>query len=334
MRLCSSERRIWVVWAVSAVMASPLTGFAATCTTQAEMTADARNGLATAGAQLASAVIEQDDSTLQAALLPAESGSWPGIQEAVDEAAPLLKGGKVQLRNLYMLDASGLTAPADTQFFCSNANGSLTVTIAMRALPPGKYAVVLADAVGAPMGGQMGLILGWMSGANGGWKLAGLTVRPGMLDGHDGVWFWAHARELEGNGQPWSAWYCYQFAHDLLIPVDFLSSPNLEKLLTEQSQIENGPQKAFPLSIPDGDRTWKIDAIHVDGSLGHDDLGVVYESTGVTDPGAQRTEATSVMSALLKARPELRKNFHGLWAYAVYQGKTTPVMELPMDQIP
>lgn len=334
MRLCTSRRNAWVAFAACAAMTLPLAGHAATCTAQAEMSAAARNELAYAGAQLAEAVMEQDESMLQAALLPSESSAWPEISGAVDEAAPLTKGGKLQLRDMYLLDASNLTAPADTEFFCSSANGSTTVTISMRELPPGKYAVVLADAAGAPMGGQMGLILGWISGANGGWKLAGLTVRPGMLDGHDGVWFWAHARELAGNGQPWSAWYCYQFAHDLLIPVDFLSSPNLEKLLTEQSQIENGPQKAFPLSIPDGDRTWKIDAIHVDGSLGHDDLGVVYESTGVTDPGAQRTEATSVLSALLKARPELRANFHGLWAYAVYQGKTTPIMELPMDQIP
>lgn len=332
MRVCSSK--MWAAWAAGAALALPLAGYAATCTTQAEMTAEARNGLATAGAQLAEAVIEQDDSTLRAALLPAESEAWPGIQEAVDDAAPLLKGGKVQLRNLYLLDASALTAPADTEFFCSNASGSLTVTITMRALPPGKYAVVLADAAGATLGGQMGLVLGWNNGADAGWRLAGLTVRPGILDGHDGVWYWAQARQLAGNEQPWSAWFYYQFAHDLLIPVDFLSSPNLEKLLNEQSAIAEAPQKAFPYMVPDGDRTWKIDSIHVDGSLGHDDLGVVYESTGVTAPGAQRTEATAVLSALLKARPELRKNFHGLWAYAVYQGKTTPVIELPMDQIP
>ena len=64
------------------------------------------------------------------------------------------------------------------------------------------------------------------------------------------------------------------------------------------------------------------------------DLGVTYESTGVTDPAALRTEAVAVLSALLKARPELRENFHGLWAYAVKDGKPTPVIELPMAQIP
>jgi hypothetical protein len=116
--------------------------------------------------------------------------------------------------------------------------------------------------------------------------------------------------------------------------VDFLSSPNLEKLDAEQAAIKNSPRDAFPLALPDGPRTWKIEAVHLDPSLLHADLGVVYESTGVTDPAAQRTEAVAVLSALLKAQPGVRENFHGLWAYAMKNGKRTPVIELPMAQIP
>jgi hypothetical protein len=47
-----------------------------------------------------------------------------------------------------------------------------------------------------------------------------------------------------------------------------------------------------------------------------------------------RTEAIAVLGALLKAEPGLRENFHGMWAYASTNGKVTPVMELPMGQIP
>jgi len=36
----------------------------------------------------------------------------------------------------------------------------------------------------------------------------------------------------------------------------------------------------------------------------------------------------------LKAQPSIRANFHGLWAYAMTNGKRTPVIELPMTQIP
>ena len=116
--------------------------------------------------------------------------------------------------------------------------------------------------------------------------------------------------------------------------MDFISSPNLEKLNQEQLAIKNSPQNAFPWTLQDGARVWKIDAMRLDPSLLHADLGVVYESTGVTDPAAQRTEAIAVLSAVLKAQPGVREIFHGLWAYAVKDGKQTPVLELLMAQIP
>ncbi len=320
-RMSEQMRLCWKVWAATVLLALPVASNAANCTTQAELLAPDRNALVAAGGRLSEAVMQQDYGTLQAALLPAEAAEWDGMRGAVEQAAPLLKGGQLQLRSLYLLDATTLQAPADTQFFCSNASGSLTVTITMRALPPGRYAVALADAAGAPMGGQMGLILAWdPTSSPSRWRLAGLSVRPGIFDGHDGVWYWERARALANGNQPWGAWYSYEAARWLLVPVDFLSSPNLEKLGQEQVQIKNSPQEAFPLSVPDGDRTWKIDAVRLDTSLHQADLGVAYESTGVTDPAAVRTEAIAVLSAFLKAQPGLRENFHGLWAYAVQNG--------------
>jgi hypothetical protein len=326
MRLC------WKLLAIAVLLAVPAASRAASCTAQAELLPQDRAALTAAGGRLAEAVMNQDFATLKAALLPAEAASWEGIRGAAEGAAPVVKGGQIKLRSLYLLDASRLTAPADTQFFCSNASGSLTVTMNMRALPPGRYAVVLADAAGAPLGGQMGLMLAW-DGAAAEWRLAGLSVRQGIIDGHDGVWYWARARSL-ANVDPWSAWYSYETARYLLVPVDFLSSPNLEKLAQEQTQIASSPQSAFPLSLPDGNRTWKIEAVHLDVALRYADLGVAYESTGVTDPAALRTEAVAVLSAFLKTQPGLRTNFHGLWAYAMKDGKATPVMALPMAQIP
>jgi hypothetical protein len=319
-------------------------------------------------------VAAEDFPALKAALLPAVAPDWEQIRQAVEAAAPLVKGGRMQLRNLYLLEASSLATPADTQFFCSNSSGSLTVSLTMKALPPGRYAVVLADAAGAPLGGQLAFILAW-DGTGSAWKLGGLTVRPGSLDGHDGLWWWTRARELARASQPgsgqspadataadaadsagtraagtgsakaadsassapwssWSAWYAYETARLLLLPVDFLSSPNLEKLDAEQAQLGNSPRNAFPLVLADGPRTWKIEAVRLDPALLHADLGVAYESTGVTDPAAQRTEAVAVLSALLKAQPGLRENFHGLWAYAIKDGKQSTVIELPMAQIP
>ena len=179
---------------------------------------------------------------------------------------------------------------------------------------------------------QLGLILAW-GGNSDGWKLAGLAAHQGIFDGHDGIWYWTRARAL-GNNDPWSAWYTYEAARYLLLPVDYLSSPNLEKLRQEQFQLSPAPPAAFPLSLRDGDRVWKIDSVSLDASLHEPDLGVAYESTGVTDPAALHTEAITVMTAFLKYQPGVRANFHGLWAYSVTNGKRSPIMELPMAKIP
>jgi hypothetical protein len=320
-------------WIAVLLLASPMLGRAAGCTTQAELQPQDRSVLAAVGQRLMVAIMQQDYSTLQAQLLPAIADQWGGIRNEVEVGAPLVKGGQAQLHDIYLLDDSSQSQTTDMQFFCSNASGSLTITISMRALPPGKYAVLLGDATGAPMGGQVGIIVVWDPTGNPGWKLGGVSVRQGIVDGHDGVWYWSRARALAATGTPWSAWYSYDLARYLLLPVDFISSPNLEKLLREQSQIKD-PPGGFPISVSDGPRSWRIETVRIDTTLRQADLGVTYDSLGISDPAATRTEALAVLGALVKAHPELRDNFHGLWAYASKDGKVTPVMELPMSQIP
>ncbi|WP_420239728.1 hypothetical protein ACOBR2_09240 [Telmatobacter bradus] len=323
-------RMRWIAVWVLALGLLPAVAHAVSCVSSAELSAADHASLSAAASRLTQAVFNQDNTTLQAALLPAEADAWTGIHTAVEQSGDLLKNGHPKLRSLYLLDATSLTAAADTQFFCSNQSGSITVTMNMQALPPGRYAVLLADAEGAPLAGQLSMILAWDGSA---WKLGGLSLRQGSFDGHDGVWYWSRSRSLAAV-DGWSAWYLYEAARYLLLPVDFLSSPNLDKLHQEQAQIPNGPQAAFPYAIQDGERIWKIDSVLFDGTLRQPDLAVVYESTGVTDPSVQRTEAQTVLSAFLKAQPGLRQNFHGLWAIASTKGKQTPIMALEMKQIP
>ena len=297
------------------------------------MTPADRSALASIGTQFGQAILTQNYSVLQTNLLPAESAQWSGIQSAAQGAHDVMQGGQFKLDNAYLLDATSLTAPADTEFFCTNASGSLTVSMSMPQLPPGKYAVILGESTGAPLDGQLGIVLAWDDAPPAGWKLAGISAHQGKFDGHDGVWFWTRARAL-ATPDPWSAWYSYDLARYALLPVSFISSPNLQKLDSEQAAIKNSPKGAFPYSVPDGPRTWKINSITLDTVLHQADLAVIYESTGVSTPAAQHTEAVAVLSALLKAQPGLRENFHGLWAVADVNGKQTPIIELPMAQIP
>lgn len=337
MRFLDQRRSVMAIALVRFVflaLAMGLTGAlarATSCTSSAELTSPDREALTAATARLSAAIGSQDFATLQASLLPAEAGDWQNIHDEAELASLLVKDGKITPRVAYLLDATSLTAPTDTEFFCSDASGSMVVTVSFRSLPPGRYAVVLADAVGAPLAGQLGFVLAWDNS----WKLGGLTARPGVLGGHDALWYWNKARDLaKGGNNDWSAWYYYEAARYLEVPVDFLTSPGLQKLAQEQSQLKNTPVKAFPYTLNDGARIWTIDSIRLDTSLREADLGVTYESTGSTDTAVARVEAQAVLSALLKAQPGLRENLHGMWAYAQKDGKRIYAIELPMSQIP
>jgi hypothetical protein len=332
----SKMGRAILLLAAGALAALP--ALAVNCTTQASFKPADRDALLAAGNSITDAVAAQNFDALQNSLLPAVIGDWDSIRGVAQGAAPILKGGKAYWSDGYLLDATDLKAPEDTQFFCTNADSSVTMTISLRNLPTGRYALLIADYEGAPLAGQLALILGADSNAGGKWKLGGLFVREGALEGHDGIWYWRHARELAGKKAAWSAWFSYDTARWLLLPVDFLSSPHLDKLNREQSQLGSNPSETLPLTVSgagaDAGKIWRITAVHLDTTLHSPDLAVVYEGTGLTDPAASRAEATSVMSAFMKLHPELRENFHGLWAYAEKDGRRSFAIELAMHDIP
>jgi hypothetical protein len=117
--------RLQILCIAVALLVLPAMSRAASCTAQGELLQQDRDALTAAGGRLSEALIQQDYPTLLDALLAAEKSEWAGIRDAVEDAAPVVKGGQVQLRNLYLLDATNLAEPADTQFFCSNKDGSL-----------------------------------------------------------------------------------------------------------------------------------------------------------------------------------------------------------------
>lgn len=313
---------------------------ALSCTTQSGLKPEDRRAILEAGNALAADIAAQKLDALQAALLPAVAGDWEGIEPVAKSAKPLVDGGTIEWGDAYLLDATELKGPTDSQFFCTNADSQVTITINLRGLPPGKFALLLGDAAGAPLAGQLAFILGQpaseqpASSQTGQWKLGGIFAREGALEGHDGVWYWSQARKYASSKQDLSAWLTYDMARWLLLPVDFLSSPHLDKLNREQ---ENGinPAKSMPLTVAgEGGKSWKINNLRIDTTLHHADLALTYESSGATDPAASRAEAVAVMGAFLKLHPALREHFHGLWAYAERDGRQNYAIELAMHDIP
>lgn len=157
--------------------------------------------------------------------------------------------------------------------------------------------------------------------------------------GHDGLWYWVSARKFAQRNMNWNAWFYYRTAAYLVDPVEFLSSPNLEKLQHEEDRVRPDNLPGTKAMILDAHGSvFQVTAIDTTAALGALDLEVHYtpdaaQAAQLHDPPAARKQVTEVMTALLALRPELNEAFHGIWVFADEGTVSVFSLELPMDQI-
>jgi hypothetical protein len=303
---------------------------AITCTTQAQMTGAVRSELEQATLHLGQLVQKGDVAAVKAGTLPKVASQFEGIAAGVQSASPLLQGATLTVDQLYLLDASDLKQEQEAQFFCGVGGTPLAVTLNFQQLPPGSYAFSILHATGVAKPQQMAFVLAKDSG----WELAGFYARAMQFAGRDGVWYWSQAREFAKKKQNWNSYFYYQTAHFLLTPVDFLSSPNLEKLENEQGAVTPpGLPGTQPMVLTVNNQSWNITSLRTDASLGGLDLVIHYQAASGGDPVSSRQRAIEVMKAMMAQHAELREAFHGLWVYADVPGQGSYAVELPMAQI-
>jgi hypothetical protein len=334
-----NSRVMALAWAGAVVMTltaafTPLAS-AVSCTTQSQMTEAQRNSLAEAAKSVAALVQAGNTAGLKAETIPSVAEHFDPIAAAVESTSPLIERGAITVESLYLLDATDQKSTEDeTQFFCGGAN-SHEVVLTIPQLPPGSYALAILHATGVESPQSLTFILARDSATATKWKLAGAFLHPLTSAGHDGVWFWSQAREFARKGQHWNAYFYYQTAASLLVPVFFLSSPNLDKLLREQAAITPSglPTNNQPMLVNAGGQGFEVQDLHTDSSLGGLDLVINYKVADVSDPVATRTRNVELMKAMLAQHPELRDGFHGLWAFAYAPNERPSANELPMAQI-
>ena len=307
---------------------------AASCKTQSQMAAAQRAALVSAALMMAGEVQSGDSDSLRANTIPAVAADFGGISGSVDYLKTLVRGAALTVDSLYVLDVS--TDPSHstrTDFYC----GTPVVVLNFNDLPPGSYALAILHATGVPQPQQISLILSETSAHR--WMLAGFFSRPMIEAGHDGLWYWVAAREYAKSTKNWDAWFYYRAAAYLLTPVDFLSSPNLEKLQHERDEgrPDNLPGTK-PMILEAHGSVFQVTAIDITAALGALDLEVHYapdtvQAAGLHDPPAARKQVVELMSALLAKHPELHEAFHGIWVHADEGAASLFSLELPMDQV-
>jgi hypothetical protein len=306
-------RRLLLLFALAALIA-PVRGLAVSCVMQSQMTDAARNDLTQATKTLAVAVQGGNVAAARALTIPEVAAHFDPIASSIQQLAPKIASATITIDELYGLDASDLKTAEQAQFFCDSANTALHVELSIAQLPPGKYALVLVHATAVEKPQQMAFLL--MNHGQS-WQLAGFFFRPLLLDGHDSVWYWTRAREFARKHENWNAYFFLTTAAYLSSPVDFLSSPNFEKLAQEKTAVvPQGLPGAQPLVVNANGQTYSITDLHTDGSLGGLDLVIHYTAANTSDPVATRAHNLELMKAMLSQHPELREGFHGLWVFA------------------
>jgi hypothetical protein len=308
--------------------------YAASCTTQAQMTTEQRNEFAQITRDFAGIVARNDMQALQAKMLPAVAADFAGIAASAQAISPSMQHATITVDAIYELDASKDQASTErTQFFC----GSPTVVLTFDGLPQGVYALSIIHATGVPKPQQIALILAKGTGDT--WLLAGFYGKPMIEDGHDGLWYWTSARKYAEAQKKWDAWVYYRLAASLLDPLDFLSSPNLQKLQheTEQTRPPDVPGSAPMILTRDG-KTYTVTAVDTTTEFGALDIDLHYtpdpsEAEQLRAPMTARQQVTNVMTALMEQHPELREAFHGIWVHADQGNASLYALELPMSGI-
>jgi len=312
-----------------------LSAWGATCSTQSQMSATQRSGFMGEAHTIGAIVQSGDIQALRAKILPAIASDFDGIAATVTSLKPQVQNATMTVDSVYLLDASKDAPGAErTQFFC----GSPIVVLTFNGIPPGTYALVILHATGVPQPQQISLILASAPGNQ--WQLAGFYAKPMIHADHDGLWYWVSARKYAQSKDNWTAWLYYHIAQGLLSPVDFLSSPNLQKLQqeAEQTHPKDFPAEKTQVSLNAQGASYNLSAVDTTTQFGGLDLDVHYipnptQAAQLRTPTEARKQVTDVMTALLAQHPGLRQAFHGMWVHADQGDSSLFALELPMDQI-
>jgi hypothetical protein len=286
------------------------------CTSGADWDVPTRNAVEAAARQFFDMSTRGDVAGLKANSISAIAGDFGSIEQAVVTNKPYFSQGAATVSGTYLLDASQSKGPLPrADFYCGIYNSPDRLVFSISNLPAGRYALVMQKIAGKdPI--TLTLIL---QDVNGSWKLAGYYPRLDAIDGHDGQWYLTKAREYKSKGQLHNAWFYYLTAWDLMAPVNFMSTPQLDKVADEMqgARPSDLPNQGSPLNLAANGKTFKVTemvAVPVENNL---DLRVRYDSADASNTGVAFQDNMAVSKAIVAKYPEVRDAFSAVIARAV-----------------
>src|SRR5208283_5514600 len=127
-----------------------------------------------------------DAASLRQNAIPGLASDFSGIEATVKDNQSALAGSKGTARPPFLLEADGTAPIPRAEFYCGvfgkNGQTSNSAAFYLNNLPPGKYAVVIFDALTSKGAYTVSLILQQVGPD---WKVGGLYVKAAEIAGHN-----------------------------------------------------------------------------------------------------------------------------------------------------
>lgn len=300
------------------VIAAAISGWAQTCQNREEMPSQVRTAIENAAQQIADQVIRGDVNSVRASIAPSQQANANGILGSINDNKPALESSRAQLRSVFLLDTGANPSP-DGRFYCGvfGATGmtSGSAEFDLPGLAAGKYAVAIDDLIGNK--GPYALTTVFQD--VGGWKLAGLQIRPESAVGHDGIWYLRQARDYKAKGQNHNAWFYYYESWDLMAPVPFMATGLLGNIIKESNGVlpKDVPTGGKAVSYSVNGKTYNITDMSVYSTDKSLDLSIKYSVPSTADFAATAADARNLANVYITQYPELKDAFNNVWAHAI-----------------
>jgi hypothetical protein len=335
MKTSISKSLIGVAVAVLLLGAGAVSAFAESCSNAHDMDAATRSSMERAALQMFDSLVRGDTAAMRQSSIAPLAGNFGGVESAINANKAAMAGAQATVRATYLLEAGGTATLDRAEFLCGVWGTPQFVSFSIPNLPPGRYGLVIQDVKTATEPYLVTFIL-QQDQPSGAWKLAGFPPpKQARIQGHDAPWFFVRAREYKAKGQIHNAWFFYQQARNLVMPVDFISTMPVQRLEHEAQQSVppdlpiNGP---VDLAAQNG-KSYKLTEVFpvvVDNSL---NLVVKYSVPDVSDTARAFQDNMAVIKAMVTKYPELREPFGGVVARAVAPSGQDYGTLLPMKDI-
>jgi hypothetical protein len=299
------------------LLALALPALAQNCLTGDDLDPGARSNLEQTAQHFFRLSAASDYAGLKAAAVPSLASSFGGVETAVSNYKDAFAGAQATPSAIYVLENATKQTMQHGEFFCGIFNSPNRVGFVIPDLPAGRFAVVIQDVSGGKQPVKLTFV---MQQQGDHWALAGYTVKPTQVAGHDMNWYLTQARQYKAGGQATSAYLYYLEAWYLSRPVDIEYTTQQDKLADEmQSARPPGwPSPSQPMNLLAGGKTYRITELFPD-AVGNDlDLIVKYQAlTDISNTAAAFQDNMAVMKGMVARYPELRTAFTGIVARAV-----------------